>query len=200
MNEEKFKEVVSEKSKEIKVLRDQVRIKDEQIQGLRAGVAELLRVVDAKDLTIEQVKRKKAELSDDVFTAYDERARLLAFIASEFPSIIKIDLDAPNPDYSNVLYIILPTGKQISFHIFKGQLEFLPHVPRMNCHGKFVEPWMDGRAYVEGTTDLEWDKHSTEEKWARLADFIHNQINIPALDEERSAWYPIEVNGNTINL
>ena len=204
MNEEQFAKVISDKARELKELRAQVKIKDEQISGLRHGVTELLRSVEAKDQTILQLKAKKAELSEDVFVAYDERARLLGLISTLYLSIIKVDLDAPNPDYSNVIYILLPTGQQISFHIYKGQLEFLKHVPRMDCHGKFLEPWMSDQARIQKTTDVEWDLHTTEEKWARLAMLIKHNLDgefEQVLDNERQAWYPIRsITGSTISL
>jgi len=192
MNEEKFKEIVHEKTVRIRELSQQLPVKDEQINGLRGMVKELERTIVAKDQTIQQLKAKKAELSEDIFTAYDERAQLLAYITTQYPSIIKVDLDAPNPDYADVLYIHITTiNTQISFHIFKGQLAFLGHVPRMDCHGKFIEPWMSIKAFREGTLEMEWDGHTTEEKWARIRRLIEVQFNY-VLDEERSTWYPVE--------
>ena len=199
MNEEQFKDIVSKKSLEIKELRKKVRDQEEQIEGLRSFVKDTSRALLAKEQTITQLKRKKAELSEDVFTAYDERARLLAVLASWFPSIIKVDLDALNPDYSSVLYIQLPTG-QISFHIFKGQLDFLDHVPRMNMHGKFIEPWMETRAQEEGTINVEWDGHSTEEKWLRIRKYVNRSNLTWALDEDRSIWHPTRVINNNLSL
>ncbi len=196
MDEEKFKEIIHQKSQELKELRQQVKIKDEQIAGLRSDNLNLGRKLLQFDQTITQMKQKKAELSEDVFIAYEQRARLLEYFTTFLPSVIKYDLDAPNPDFANVLYIVLPCIGQISFHLWVGHLDFFKEVPRQGFGGKWMEPWggnfMQDKATREGTVDLIWDNHDNLTKWDRFhryCDSHQYQPIVNDLDTERSAWY-----------
>ncbi len=199
MDEEKFKEIVYEKTQELKELRQHLRVKEEQILGLRNKVVNLERQVFQKSQTIIQLKQKKAELSEDVFIAYEQRARLLVYFTIFLPSIIKYDLDAINPDFAYILYIVLPTG-QISFHVWVGHLDFFKHVPMQGYDGKFLR--FEEEALAVGTANLVWDNHTDEEKWKRFSRYCSSHPDLGDLgdevDTERSDWYPSLAQGGKI--
>lgn len=84
--------------------------------------------------------------TDDV---YRERARLVAFLASLFPSVLAY-ADPDEPDWA-VVYVSTPAG-QLSWHIASGDVELFDHVPKVTPD--------DRRA--------EWDGHDTPTKYERL--------------------------------
>lgn len=82
--------------------------------------------------------------------AYDERNRLVAVLASLFPSSLERhpDEDATwENDWRWIVFVDLPTG-QATWHIHDSHLPLFDHVPR------FV-----GR---------KWDGHNTEAKYKRI--------------------------------
>lgn len=79
-------------------------------------------------------------------TVYRERAHLLALLATHYPS--HIQPDPVEPDWP-VLYLDLPTG-QAAWHIGERDLGLFQHV-RTDVY----EPW---------------DGHTTDEKYARIAE------------------------------
>lgn len=81
---------------------------------------------------------------------YRERAILVAFVASLFPSVIAYS-DPAEPDWP-VIYVDGPAG-QMSWHLHKDDLTLFGHVP--------VVPADDPRA--------QWDQHTTYEKYLRMA-------------------------------
>ena len=83
--------------------------------------------------------------------AYTERNRLVALIASLYPSSLERHDDADKSwedDWRWIVFIDLPTG-QASWHIHDSHLPMFDHVPRFA-----------GR---------KWDGHTTEEKYARIS-------------------------------
>lgn len=83
--------------------------------------------------------------------AYTERNRLVALIASLYPSSLERHDDADKSwedDWRWIVFIDLPTG-QASWHIHDSHLPMFDHVQRFA-----------GR---------KWDGHTTEEKYARIA-------------------------------
>jgi hypothetical protein len=84
---------------------------------------------------------------------YRERAHLVAFLATLFPSVAAYS-DPAEPDWL-VVYISSPMG-QLSWHISPADHDLFLHVPRV--------PWDHPRA--------QWDGHTTEEKCERLARMI----------------------------
>ena len=82
--------------------------------------------------------------ADPLTAVYRERAHLTAHLAAVYPSVMGVD--AAEPDWP-VLYIQLPTG-QLSWHIAPEDVPLFTHVRRDPA--------------------VEWDGHSTEEKYARL--------------------------------
>ena len=80
--------------------------------------------------------------------AYEERNRVVAAIASMFPSGTKITaIEGWDPEWHGCVYIDLPTG-QVSWHYHDDQAHLFAGLP----------PY-------EG----EWDGHDTPEKYRRLA-------------------------------
>ncbi len=81
--------------------------------------------------------------------AYAERDRLVALLASFFPSSVEQHLGAEwEDDWRNVVFIDLPTG-QVTWHIHDSELPLFAHVPRSQ-----------GR---------KWDGHTNDVKWNRVA-------------------------------
>lgn len=77
---------------------------------------------------------------------YRERAYLTAHLAKIYPSRLSYS-DPEEPDWA-VLYVYTPEG-QLSWHISPDDMDLFEHV-----------------SIVPG---VEWDGHSTEEKYERLA-------------------------------
>jgi hypothetical protein len=77
--------------------------------------------------------------------AYGERAHLVAYLAACYPSAID-DGDDHDPDWP-VIAITTPSG-QMTWHIALGDLDAFDHIPGGS---------------------VEWDGHTTEEKYRRLA-------------------------------
>jgi len=87
-------------------------------------------------------------LQEQTNSAYTERNRLVAFIASLYPSgIKKTDIPEWDKEWHGCVYIDLPTG-QASWHYHDSEAWMFTHLPR-----------------YEG----EWDGHTTEEKYDRVA-------------------------------
>ena len=80
--------------------------------------------------------------------AYTERNRLVAFIASIYPSgVKKTAIPGWDEAWHGCVYIDLPTG-QASWHFHDSEAYLFAYLP----------PY-----------DGEWDGHSTEEKYERIA-------------------------------
>ncbi len=90
-------------------------------------------------------------------TAYEDRARILAVMASQYPSSLEHDSTEPSDsEWLWVLIIQLPKvfhcpATQLSWHIKSSDLRWFDHVPRQ-------------LGYV-------WDGHSTVEKHQRMCRF-----------------------------
>lgn len=85
--------------------------------------------------------------------AYRERNALVALLAAMYPSaLVRHELREGEPwedNWMNVVLIQLPTG-QVSFHVHASELlTIFSHVPV--------------------ATGEEWDGHTSEEKWSRVA-------------------------------
>jgi len=103
-----------------------------------------------------EVLRKAAnDLAPDpaLSAAYRERARLVAFLASLFPSVLAY-ADPDEPDWA-VVYISSPAG-QLSWHIAPDDVELFAHVPKVTPDDKRAE----------------WDGHDTPTKYERLAALV----------------------------
>lgn len=89
-------------------------------------------------------------MSDDV---YRERARLVAYLAAQFPAVIAYS-DPNEPDWP-VIYVDTPAG-QLSWHLSRTDRDLFPHVPSVMPD--------DPRA--------QWDQHTTDEKYQRIEQLI----------------------------
>ncbi|MFE9834095.1 hypothetical protein ACFYP4_02930 [Streptomyces sp. NPDC005551] len=85
---------------------------------------------------------------------YRERAQLVAFIAHLFPSYMTLSLDLDQPDWWTVF--IYAGTKQLSWHIAPGDVELFSHVRKVHPNAPFVQ----------------WDGHTTPEKYQRMQDYI----------------------------
>lgn len=103
-----------------------------------------------KQITVDEhidkiVKMENSHLAEKR-RIYEERSRLIALISKMFPnSSIEKD-DNRDDEFSNVVYIELPTG-QVSWHIRESEKDLFKHLER------------------KGT---KWDGHSTQEKYERI--------------------------------
>ena len=84
-------------------------------------------------------------------SAYEERNRLVAFVASLYPASLERHPDEDTEwedDWRWIVFIDLPSG-QATWHIHDSQLGYFDHLPRNQ-----------GR---------KWDGHTTEQKYAALS-------------------------------
>lgn len=88
-------------------------------------------------------------MSDSVYT---ERNRLVAFLATIYPSVVtKTAIEGWEDCWHNCVYVQTPAG-QMSWHFHDNDAILFVHIDR-------VEP-----------DQVKWDGHSTEEKYIRLTD------------------------------
>lgn len=83
--------------------------------------------------------------------AYRERARLVAYLAYGFPSVVAAAPDVDEPGW-HIVYLRTPAG-QMSWHIAPSDLDLFDHVERVDPADPFAR----------------WDGHTTDEKYERLA-------------------------------
>lgn len=94
---------------------------------------------------------KIAKLEADKHGAYEERNRLVALLASFYPSgIARTDIPGWLPDWHGCVYIDLPNG-QASWHFHDSHAHLFAHLP----------PYQG-----------EWDGHTTEEKYRNIAELV----------------------------
>lgn len=121
-------------AKEIRALRAKVK-KQEELNSLRA--------MDI--VTLGQEVGRLREAKDG---AYEERNRVVALLASVFPSgVRKTAIPGWEPEWHDCVYIDLPTG-QASWHYHDSQAHLFAHLP----------PYRG-----------EWDGHTTDVKYERVA-------------------------------
>lgn len=89
--------------------------------------------------------------------AYSERNRLVALISKIFPSFLGKHGEDPSWDkeWMNIIYVNMPTG-QCSWHIHDSELYLFSH--------------------LNFDSSIEWDGHSTEEKYERIQNFENKII------------------------
>ena len=87
------------------------------------------------------------ELEKQVNNAYTERNRLVALLASIYPSGMKATtIPGWDEEWHNCVYFDLPTG-QASWHVHINDVHLFQHI---------------------GVYESEWDGHTTEEKYERV--------------------------------
>jgi hypothetical protein len=95
---------------------------------------------------VAEARAQLADVTAERDKAYRERAHLVAYLAACHPSVMLTD--SAEPDWP-IVFAMTPAG-QMSWHIAKADLELFGHVP--------------------ATTNPTWDGHTTDEKYARLAE------------------------------
>lgn len=117
-----------------------------------AGCYDAARAADnlSRTLAAAQRRAEKAEAERD--GAYRERAQLVALLAALYPATLAYN-DPTAPEWA-VVYVDLPTG-QASWHVAPADVELFAHVHRDDSH--------------------EWDGHTTEEKYQRIAELADEQ-------------------------
>jgi hypothetical protein len=109
------------------------------------------------DLTQVTLYAKEQEDSKD--GAYLERNKLVALLASRFPSgIKKTAIEGWSEDWHGCVYIDLPNG-QASWHYHDSQEHLFKHLPQ-----------------YEGV----WDGHTTEEKYERIVLLSRSLSDVPS--------------------
>jgi hypothetical protein len=79
--------------------------------------------------------------------AYTERNRLVALLASMFPSAVdQTAIEGWDPEWHNCVYIDFPWG-QASWHFSTADAKLFEHLPRAS---------------------VKWDGHTTEQKYAAI--------------------------------
>ncbi len=99
-----------------------------------------------------RLARKHRETERQKNGAYAERNKLVAALSKLFPSSLERHPESDTAwedDWRWIVFVDLPTG-QASWHIHDSELAMFDHLPRN-----------EGRV---------WDGHTTEQKYARLAD------------------------------
>lgn len=97
---------------------------------------------------IERLRDENVRLREAKDGAYEERNRVVALLASVFPSgVRKTAIPGWEPEWHDCVYIDLPTG-QASWHYHDSQAHLFAHLP----------PYRG-----------EWDGHTTDVKYERVA-------------------------------
>jgi hypothetical protein len=90
----------------------------------------------------------------DLDDVYRERAHLVALISLLYPSYMTPSMDITEQGWWTVfIYMGL---KQLTWHISPDDVELFSHVPKVTPTNPFVQ----------------WDGHSTPEKYQRIQDYI----------------------------
>jgi len=114
---------------------------DDLVKRLRKGV------MCGDDPIVDEAADRIEKLEAARDGAYTERNRLVAFLASIYPSgVKKTAIPGWDEAWHGCVYIDLPTG-QASWHFHDSEAHLFAHLP----------PY-----------DGEWDGHTTEEKYERL--------------------------------
>jgi hypothetical protein len=90
---------------------------------------------------------------------YRERSQMIAFLACQYPAVICAN--DPNEPNWPVIYLKTPAG-QLSWHLSRTDLDLFGHVPQVDP-GDPAAP--------------EWDGHTVEEKYERLAALGLERLN-----------------------
>jgi hypothetical protein len=99
------------------------------------------------DREINRVRAEIERLQKQINSVYTERNRLVALIASLYPSgIKKTDIPGWDKEWHGCVYIDLPTG-QASWHYHDSEAWMFTHLSRY---------------------EAEWDGHTTDEKYYRV--------------------------------
>ena len=101
------------------------------------------------------------DAKEELNKVYNERNRVVAALANAMLLLgydvyrTKTEIEGWDPEWYNCVYISLPTG-QASWHYHDDEKELFDFIIKR---------------------DVEWDGHSTEEKYERLNDFAHENYS-----------------------
>lgn len=90
--------------------------------------------------------------------AYTERNRVVALLSKLLVSSLgrhSLDDKEWDIEWRNIVYVALPNGKQLSWHIHDSHLPLFPH--------------------LQFNTSVQWDGHTTEEKYARIEAYVNGR-------------------------
>ena len=116
-----------------------------------AGAMVLAAFTRCRDAAVRETEEAKNQ-------AYNERNRLVAYLASIYPSCLERHPEEDvewEDDWRWIVFIHHSTG-QLSWHIHDSELGLFDHVPR-------------------GFGHVKWDGHTTKEKYERLETAIHER-------------------------
>lgn len=99
---------------------------------------------------------------------YTERNRLVALLASLFPSTqCKTSIKDWSSEWHNCVYITLPNGQQLSWHYHDKDKRLFMHVP---------------------IRETIWDGHTTEQKYERIEQFIATRNAVQIAQHEANLF------------
>lgn len=110
---------------------------------------------------VQRLQKKLEELAHERDATYLERNRLVCFLSKIFPSyrgLHETTNSKWDKQWMNIIYIETPKG-QLSWHIHQSLLPMFEH---LELRGTMLGP--------------NWDGHTTEEKYQRLASLTKNDL------------------------
>ncbi|GAA2639819.1 hypothetical protein [Streptomyces axinellae] len=148
-----------------------------EVEQLRARVNELTKQRD--ELLVEDALAERGPDAPSTFSpqqaeeerdsVYQERAQLLAWLATDLPAVLVPAIDMDEPDW-HLLYLDTPAG-HLSWHIHPRDVELFDHVEHVDAD--------DPRA--------RWDGHTTAEKYERIRSLLTPTDCPRAGERERAA-------------
>ena len=152
---------LTQRTAELEAANDKVQFLEKKNRNLLDSENLTLKVKADQDVRLadlqaelERVRGELAKMRERKDGAYLERNRVVAALASCFPSgISRTAIEGWHDDWHGCVYIDLPTG-QVSWHYHDSHAHLFAHLP----------------PYTK-----QWDGHTTEEKYERVALLQHRQ-------------------------
>lgn len=131
--------------------------------------------MDSKGNTERELLDKLEELTKQKDGAYSERNQCVALLSKLMPAWLEQHPAGEDwdPDWRWIVFMMLPTANQVSWHIHDSELSMFDHLTRRDSHS--------------------WDGHSTEAKYERMAKVPHQQGPLP-LAEDDPQYLPPDAN------
>jgi RyR domain len=107
------------------------------------------------------VRAMTGQDAPELAAVYRERARLVAFLAACYPSVLVHGDDPETGDWP-VIFVDTPAG-QLTWHLAESDLGLFAHVRAVHVAESGGRP--------------KWDGHTTEEKYERLAELIPHELD-----------------------
>ena len=156
-----LKAQLTQRTAELEAANDKVQFLEKKNRNLLDSENLTLKVKADQDVRLadlqaelERVRGELAKMRERKDGAYLERNRVVAALASCFPSgISRTAIEGWHDDWHGCVYIDLPTG-QVSWHYHDSHAHLFAHLP----------------PYTK-----QWDGHTTEEKYERVALLQHRQ-------------------------